>query len=141
METLYLICLMMGGFCLIVSLFAGTESDADLALPADTDQAAGVPAQPLAKSDGGALSFRTIVFFFAIFGLAGVLLTAIQLPGLLTLALAIACGLIAARSGRQRHPMPDQAGTNLPNQDVTYDHELGDERHSRLPQASRSPNP
>lgn len=141
METLYLISLMMGGFCLIVSLFAGTESDADLALRTDTEQEASAPAQPTAASAGSALSFRTVVFFFAIFGLAGVLLTAIQLPGLLTMGLAIACGLIAARLGRQRPNAMDISTAGPEDRDVTYNHHIRNDRHSHLPQTSRSPNP
>ena len=37
METVYLVCLIFGGFFLAVSIFAGTETDADLSLDVDAD--------------------------------------------------------------------------------------------------------
>ena len=87
METIYLICLIFGGFFLAVSIFAGTEADADFALESDVEIGDAATETETETPEGEGLvsaiqyfSFRNIVFFTAFFGLAGLILTKLSTP-------------------------------------------------------------
>ncbi len=80
MLTLYLICLIIGGALVALSIFAGGDFDTEV----DIEAAASF------------LSLRNGVFFAAFFGLTGTLLTVLRVGSLLTPIFAIGVGLIAA---------------------------------------------
>lgn len=103
METIYLICLIFGGFFLAVSIFAGTEAEADFALEAD----AAFDAEPAGVAGDGVasafqyLSFRNIIFFVAFFGLTGFVLSKLGSPALLSFLIAAGLGFFAAAVGHK----------------------------------------
>jgi len=107
MLALYLVCLMVGGILVLVSIFAGTDADPDLAMDADVDFAMDADvdfAAEVGEAPGGQglaaaaqfLSFRNLVFFMAFFGLTGNVLTWIQIPQAVTFIFAVGMGLFAA---------------------------------------------
>ncbi len=92
MLTLYLACLVLGGFFVALSVFG---ADAGVGSDLDTDMGSELGA------DGGEvtarfLGVRNVVFFVAFFGLTGTLLTLLSVPLLLTPVLAVGMGLVAA---------------------------------------------
>ncbi len=91
METIYLICLIFGGFFLAVSIFAGAEAETDFSFNVEGD-AADAPAGEGLISAAQYFSFRNIVFFTAFFGLAGVILSKLSTPALPTFLAAITLG-------------------------------------------------
>jgi membrane protein implicated in regulation of membrane protease activity len=101
MLTLYLVCLVLGGLLIAVSIFGGGDADVDVdvAADADVDVEADVDAE-----DGGEgltaaarfLSLRNLVFFMAFFGLTGTLLSVLGAQHLATLLTSLVLGVVAA---------------------------------------------
>ena len=99
MFSVYLICLILGGIFIGVSTFAGAETDVDVGIDADVD----IDGDAVFDAEGGEgvvaaarfLSIRNFIFVTAFFGLTGTLFTIIGIPSTLTLAAAIAMGLVA----------------------------------------------
>ncbi|MCA9743548.1 MAG: hypothetical protein H6695_07905 [Deferribacteres bacterium] len=103
METIYLVCLIFGGFFLAVSIFAGTEADADFGLETDADfntESAELGGEGVTSAIQY-LSFRNIVFFVAFFGLTGFALSKLETPAIVAFAIASALGFFAASVGHK----------------------------------------
>ncbi len=103
MLTLYLVCLLLGGLLIAVSIFGGGDADVDVDVTAeaDVDVEADVDAEGDAQGVTAAarfLSMRNLVFFLAFFGLTGTLLTLLQDSHLATLLTAVGLGTLAAYS-------------------------------------------
>jgi len=107
MLTLYLMCLLLGGILIALSIFGGGDTDVDVDVAADVD----VDADVDIDADGGGvdgdggeglaaaarfLSMRNLVFFLAFFGLTGTLLTLLQAGHVATLLTAAGLGILAA---------------------------------------------
>jgi len=102
MLTLYLVCLIIGGALVAVSIFAGGDVDVDADLSADVDIEAEADVEG-AVGEGVAaaarfLSLRNAVFFVTFFGLTGTLLTSLGIGFVLTLISALTIGSVAAFS-------------------------------------------
>jgi membrane protein implicated in regulation of membrane protease activity len=105
MLTLYVICLIIGGSLVAVSIFAGGDVDVDTDLAGDVDVEAGSEA---GSTDGEGvaaaarfLSLRNAVFGAAFFGLTGTLFTVLGVGPLVTPVFAFGTGAIAAMSIHQ----------------------------------------
>jgi hypothetical protein len=101
MLTVYLVCLLLGGLLIAVSIFGGGDSDVDVDVTTDTDVdvEADVEAEGEVQGVGAVarfLSMRNIVFFLAFFGLTGTLLTLLQDNHVATLFTAVGLGAVAA---------------------------------------------
>jgi len=101
MLTLYLVCLLLGGLLIAVSIFGGGDADVDVDAGADTD----LDVEADVDAEGGGegvtaaarfLSMRNLVFFMAFFGLTGTLLTLLQANHLATLLTSFGLGAFAA---------------------------------------------
>jgi len=93
MLTVYIVCLIVGGALVALSILGGGDADAD----ADFDAG---PDGDVAEMDGEGLaaaarflSFRDLVFFVTFFGLTGTLLTLLAIGPLLTPVFSVAVGL------------------------------------------------
>jgi hypothetical protein len=109
MLTIYLACLLFGGSLVAVSILGGLDSH-DVDVHADMDAPAGLDVDhgdfPSVDNHtvGGHgmaeaarfMSFRSLVFFAAFFGLTGSTLTWIHTPFLFTLLSSVAMGGLAA---------------------------------------------
>lgn len=99
MLTLYLVCLVLGGLLIAVSIFGGGDADVDVDVDTDIDVEGGE-----VDAEGGEglaaaarfLSMRNLVFFLAFFGLTGTLLTLLQAGHLATLVASLVLGAAAA---------------------------------------------
>ena len=102
METVYLLCLVFGGLFLAVSIFAGTEADADFALNADADidMDADVAGEGVTSAIQY-LSFRNIIFFVTFFGMTGTILSKLDMPFPVTFGVATGLGLFASSLGHK----------------------------------------
>ena len=108
MLTLYLVCLIIGGALVALSIFGGGDVDVDADVSADFDldsdasgAGADVSADASVDSDASGaeaegvevsarfLSLRSAVFFSAFFGLTGTLLTLLAIPVFLTAIFAV----------------------------------------------------
>jgi len=101
MLTLYLMCLLLGGLLIALSLFGGGDADVDVDVAADADidfEGGEVDAEGGEGLAAAAqfLSMRNLVFFLAFFGLTGTLLTLLQGNHAATLLTAAGLGLVAA---------------------------------------------
>ena len=105
MLTVYLVCLLLGGLLIALSIFGGGDTDADVdvatdvAVDSDVDVEADVDAEGGGEGVGAAarfLSLRNLVFFLAVFGLTGTLLTLLQANHLATLLTSVGLGVLAA---------------------------------------------
>jgi membrane protein implicated in regulation of membrane protease activity len=100
MLTLYLVCLLLGGLLIALSIFGGGDADAELDVAADADVDLGeVDAETGGEGVVAAarfLSMRNLVFFLAFFGLTGTLLTLLQANHLATLLTSVGLGALAA---------------------------------------------
>jgi membrane protein implicated in regulation of membrane protease activity len=101
MLTLYLVCLVLGGLLIAVSIFGGGDTDVDVDVSADAD--VDVEADVDANGEGEGLtaaarflSLRNLVFFMAFFGLTGTLLSALGGQHLATLLTSLGLGVVAA---------------------------------------------
>jgi len=101
MLTLYLVCLLLGGLLIALSIFGGGDGDVDVDVAADTE----VDVETDVDAEGGGegvtaaarfLSMRNLVFFMAFFGLTGTLLTLLQANHLATLLTSFGLGAVAA---------------------------------------------
>lgn len=115
METIYLICLLVGGFFVLLSLFGGGETDADIDLDAeidvdfdaeiaaDYDPEAGMTGSGETASAGPGLvdllSVRALFLFAAFFGLTGMALSLLGGSEPLTAVLATLVGLVSGIGG------------------------------------------
>jgi len=93
MLTVYIVCLIVGGALVALSILGGGDTDAAF----DADAAGDV-----AEMDGEGLaaaarflSFRDLVFFVTFFGLTGTLLTALGIGPLLAAPFSVAVGVAA----------------------------------------------
>jgi hypothetical protein len=119
MLTLYVVCLLLGGLLIALSIFGGGDGDMDVDMDVDVDvdvdldadmdvDAAGEADVDSGDADADAeagpglaaaarfLSMRNLVFFLAFFGLTGTLLSLLQENERATLATALGLGLLAA---------------------------------------------
>jgi hypothetical protein len=102
MFTLYLVCLIVGGTLVALSIFAGGDVDVDADVDVDTTAEVEADADiDGAQGEGMAaaarfLSLRNAVFFAAFFGLTGTLFTALRIGPVLTPVFAVAVGAVAA---------------------------------------------
>ncbi len=97
MTTLYLVCLLVGGFFVLLSLMGGGDSDAEADLDADAD------ADLDADSGGTAfvdlLSIRALFLFATFFGLTGMALSLTGTGEPFTLILAALVGALVGLGG------------------------------------------
>jgi len=99
MVSLYVLAALVGWPFVLFFLFFGGDVDTDFEFDADVD----VDVDPGVDGDGGGpfaaiaswLSFRSIVFFLAFFGLTGLVLTWLDTNSVLTVLLAAAMGAFA----------------------------------------------
>ncbi len=96
MTGVYLFFALVGGVLAAVMTFGGGDIDADADLDLDFDAEADLDTGDLAEGAGSALSsllsFRTLVFVSAFFGLTGLVLPLVGAGRLTTLVLALAVG-------------------------------------------------
>jgi membrane protein implicated in regulation of membrane protease activity len=100
MLTVYLVCLVLGGLLIAVSILGGGDTDADVDIGGDAD----IDFEGDLDVEGGEgvtaaaqfLSMRNLVFFLAFFGLTGTLLTLLGTGHVPALATSVALGLAAA---------------------------------------------
>jgi hypothetical protein len=101
MLTVYLVCLLLGGLLIALSIFGGGDADAEIDVSGDAD----VDVETDVDAEGGGegvaaaarfLSMRNLVFFMAFFGLTGTLLTLLQANHLATLLTSVGFGALAA---------------------------------------------
>jgi hypothetical protein len=102
MATLYLACLIVGGFLLVTSVFLA-DTDTDLDGAGDDSSTTGADtARTTAGGDTTAVrffSFRTLIFFVAFFGLTGSLMSLVSIPPRTVALAALAMGAVAALAG------------------------------------------
>ena len=100
MLTLYVVCLVVGGLLVALSIFGGGDADVDtdFTAEADFDVETTVDGGEAAAVGGPTrfLSVRNVVFLVAFFGLTGTLLTLLGAGALLTAPFSVALGLAAA---------------------------------------------
>jgi hypothetical protein len=99
MLTMYLVCLLLGGLLIALSIFGGGDADVDVAGDADVDVEADVDAEGGGEGVAAAarfLSMRNLVFFMGFFGLTGTLLTLLQANHLAALLTSVGLGALAA---------------------------------------------
>jgi membrane protein implicated in regulation of membrane protease activity len=105
--TLYVVCLLLGGLLIALSIFGGGDTDVDVDVAADVDIDVDVDGGDVdvdVDGDGGEglaaaarfLSMRNLVFFLAFFGLTGTLLTLLQANHAATLLTSGGLGILAA---------------------------------------------
>ena len=114
MSTVYLVCLIVGGFFVLLSLIGGTDSDtdadfdadADIDLEADADFDTDVDAHAEFAHEVGSgvgfvdlLSLRFVFLFAAFFGLSGTLLELIGSEASTTLVMSLLTGLVVGLGG------------------------------------------
>lgn len=108
MDAVYWVCLLVGGFFVLLSVFGGgdTEADADVDADFDADVEADFDAEMDADldADGGTdfvdlLSIRALFLFAAFFGLTGVLLGLTGTAEVMRLTLAVLTGLVVGLGG------------------------------------------
>ena len=106
MESIYLICLLVGGFFVLLSLFGGdTDVDADVDIDMDFDMDADVDIDA-GSADVGAgagfidlFSLRALFLFTAFFGLTGSAFTWIEASPFITAVMALVIGLLVGLGG------------------------------------------
>ena len=104
MLTLYLVCLVLGGVLIAVSIFGAGDADVGVDVDVAGDADLDVDVEGDLDAEGGEglaaavrfLSMRNLVFFLAFFGLTGTLLTLLQGNHLATLITSLALGVVAA---------------------------------------------
>ncbi len=95
MGTIYWVCLLVGGFFVLLSMF-GADADADADFDADADADADIDAgQGLIDL----FSIRALFLFMAFFGLTGVLLRLVETPEPFSLILSALTGLVVGLGG------------------------------------------
>lgn len=101
MLTLYLMCLLLGGLLIALSIFGGGDADVDVDVAGDADVDVEGGDLDAGSGEGLAaaarfLSMRNLVFFMAFFGLTGALLNLLQADPAATLLTAGGLGVVAA---------------------------------------------
>lgn len=99
MLSLYLVCLVLGGVLIALSIFGGGDGDLDMGADADVDVEGGdleVESGEGVTAAARFLSMRNLVFFLAFFGLTGTLFSLMGTGFVVTLATSAALGLVAA---------------------------------------------
>lgn len=101
MDTVYWVCLLVGGFFVALALFGGGDADHDADLSGDHGADLG---HALDAPDAGAgfvdlLSLRTLFLFAAFFGLTGVVLSWQAAGEPFTALVSVLMGLIAGLGG------------------------------------------
>jgi hypothetical protein len=101
MLTLYLMCLLLGGLLIALSIFGGGDSDVDVDVAADADIDVDIDGGDVGGGEGVSaaaqfLSVRNLVFLIAFFGLTGSLLTLLGADPAATLATSLGLGIAAA---------------------------------------------
>lgn len=104
MALIYLGSLILGGFLLALSMFSGTEVDADFTSELDSDVSlteSGTISGEGLSSALQFLSFRNIVFFIAFFGLTGTILTKLGTTSIISFLFSTGMGSLAAALGHK----------------------------------------
>jgi hypothetical protein len=97
MFTLYLVCLILGGALVVLSIFGLGDTDVDVAdVGADASLEADVSEVGALGGITRVLNPRNWIFFAAFFGLTGTLFTLLGVPSFLTPFFAVGAGLAAA---------------------------------------------
>jgi len=99
MLTLYLVCLVLGGILIGLSIFGGGDGDVDVAADGDIDMESGEMDGDSGEGVSAAarfLSMRNLVFFLAFFGLTGTLLSLLHASAFPALLTALVLGALAA---------------------------------------------
>jgi hypothetical protein len=97
MFTLYLVCLILGGALVALSIFGLGDADVDGAdVGADTSMEVDVSEVGALSGITRALNPRNWIFFAAFFGLTGTLFSLLGVPSFLTPFFAVGAGLAAA---------------------------------------------
>ena len=115
METVYLVCLLVGGFFVILSLLGGGDTDLDADFDADVDLDLDFDGGEVdfdsdfdgdVGADAGAgvgfvdlLTIRALFLFMAFFGLTGTIFSWLGSATLTTALYAVAMGLVAGLGG------------------------------------------
>lgn len=103
LETIYLVCLLVGGFFVTLSVLGGdTDADMDVDVDVDVDIDADIDTDVDFGASTGfidLLSIRALFLFATFFGLIGTALTWLEADPTLTLALSIGIGLITGLGG------------------------------------------
>lgn len=109
MTTLYLICLLVGGFFVLLSMLGGGDSDADVDFDADVDLDAdfdseleldsAIPAETSGTDFVDLFSVRALFLFAAFFGLTGMALSLAGTGEPFTAVLAALVGLLVGLGG------------------------------------------
>ncbi len=105
MTTLYLICLLVGGFFVLLSLFGGGDSDADVDLDVDADADVNLEGEVNTVADAAGtdlvdlFSVRALFLFAAFFGLTGLALSLAGTGEPFTAVLAALVGTLVGLGG------------------------------------------
>lgn len=106
MESIYLICLLVGGFFVLLSVIGGdTDVDADVDVDFDLDADADFDVDAVDADIGAGTGFidlfslRALFLFTAFFGLTGSALTWANTDPITTAILAVAIGLLVGLGG------------------------------------------
>ena len=106
MESIYLICLIVGGFFVLLSIFGGdTDVDADVDMDLDFDADVDLDVDAGGADIGAGpgwidlFSIRALFLFMAFFGLTGSAFTWIGADPTLTTIMAIAIGMLVGLGG------------------------------------------
>ncbi|MEZ4702382.1 MAG: hypothetical protein R2834_18765 [Rhodothermales bacterium] len=107
MDTLYLVCMLVGGFFVLLSIFGGEmdhHAEVDVSVDTDVDTDVSMDGDIHADLEAGPgfvdlLSLRTLFLFLAFFGLTGTLLNWTGSGGALTGLTATIVGLLVGFGG------------------------------------------
>ncbi len=102
MDTIYWICLLVGGFFVLLSIFGAGETDSDVDVDADADLGAGLDVDHgLAAGPGlvDLFSIRALFLFAAFFGLTGLVLSWMGTGEPFAAVLAVLTGLVVGLGG------------------------------------------
>lgn len=127
LTTLYWICLIVGGGLLLISSVAGGDADVGLDVDVDVDIDVDVDANAAhASALASWFSIQFVVFFMAVFGMIGVVMTQLSTTsGSVTLAAALAGGLIVGQGVQQlMRQLRKRSGDSTPQPD-DYVNKLG----------------
>jgi membrane protein implicated in regulation of membrane protease activity len=116
--TIYLTCLLVGGFFVALSIFGG---DADVGGDVDVDLDIDLDAEADFDGGGGFLdlfSLRALFFFATFFGLTGVLLDLLGTGDVLSLAISLPTGLVTALGA---NALVEKVGKADVSSDITTD--------------------
>jgi hypothetical protein len=153
MSTVYLVCLIVGGFFVLLSLLGGADSDADVDVDADADVDFDFDADSDVDFDLDAdtdvdtdmahelgseagvgfvdlLSLRFVFLFAAFFGLTGTLLGLVGTSPATTLPLSVLVGLLVGLGGNY---LIKTVGYRAVSSEVTVQDLIGHTAHVTVP--------